>query len=124
MNPRWARLSLLGWEEVKTSNQLMLVAVIAAVLGVALGYLLGFRSSGALRDPSDVYVATASHTKTYVSIAHLLRKGNQQEALKLADAMIDVGTASLNPVPRELDTEDKAHLANVLSAVHRYRQAR
>jgi hypothetical protein len=118
------RLSLLGWEEVKTSNQLMLVAVIAAVLGVALGYLLGFRSSGALRDLSDVYVATASHTKTYVSIAHLLRNGNEQEALKLADAMIDVGTASLNPVPRELDAEDKAHLVNVLSAVHQYRQPR
>jgi len=103
------------------SKQLILVGVIAGVLGVAVGHLVGLKSNGALRDLSDVYVATAGHTKTYVSIAHLLRKGNHPEALKLADAMIDVGTSWLSPVPRELDAEDKVHLANVLSAVHQYR---
>jgi hypothetical protein len=103
------------------SKQLMLVGVIAGVIGVAIGYLVGLRSNGALRDLSDAYVATASHTKTYVSIAHLLRKGNHHEALKLADAMIDVGTSRLTPVPQQLDAEDKVHLANVLSAVHQYR---
>jgi len=41
----------------------------------------------------------------------------------LADAMIDVGTSSLSPVPRELDVDDKLHLTNVLSAVHQYRGA-
>ena len=106
------------------SKQLMLVGVIAAVLGVAAGYLVGLRSIGAFRDLSDVYVATAGHTKAYVIIAHQLRKGNHEEALKIADAMIDLGTSRLNPIPRELDAEDKAHLANVLSAVHQYRQAR
>lgn len=112
------------WAEFKVSKQLMLVSAIAAILGVAVGYLVGFRSIGAFRDLSDVHRATASHTKTYVSIAHLIRKGNQQGALKLADAMIDVGASSLNPVPQELDAEDKAHLSNVLSAVHQYRSAR
>ena len=109
--------------ELKVSKQLIFAGVIA-VLGVAVGYLVGLRNNGAFRDLSDIYVATAGHTKAYVLIAHLLRKGNQEEALKLADAMIDVGASRLNPVPRELDPEDKAHLANVLSAVHEYRQAR
>src|ERR1700756_2497931 len=105
------------------TKQVMLVGVVAAVLGVAVGYLAGLRSGGALRDLSDLYVATAGHTKTYVSIAHLLRKGNQHDALRLADAMIDVGTSWLKPMPRELDAEDKVHVANVLVAVEQYRGA-
>lgn len=105
------------------TRQVMLVGIVAAVLGVAVGYLTGLRSSGALRDLSDVYVATAAHTKTYVSISHLIRKGNQQEALKLADAMIDVGTSWLSPIPRELDAEDKQQVTNVLAAVDQYRRA-
>lgn len=103
------------------SKRPILVGVIAGILGVSAGYLVGIRSNMTLRDRSEVYVATASHTKTYVSIAHLIRKGNHREALKLADAMIDVGTSGLSPVPQELDAEDKVHLANVLSAVRQYR---
>src|SRR5437899_2463984 len=103
------------------SKRLILVGVIAGVFGVAAGYLVGLRSNMTLRDRSEVYVTTAVHTKTYVSIAHLLRKGNHQAALKLADAMIDAGDSWLSPVPRELDADDKAHLANVLSAVRQYR---
>ncbi|HYL25687.1 MAG TPA: hypothetical protein VEV21_14960 [Burkholderiales bacterium] len=105
------------------SKQLMLVGVVAAVLGGAIGYVAGLRT-GAANDRSGTYIATAGHTKTYVSIARLLRGGNPQEALKLADAMIDVGASWLSPMPHELDAEAKTLGANALSAVEQYRQAR
>jgi len=101
----------------------MLVGFIAAILGGVVGYAAGLKSSGFEHDFSDVHVATAYHTNMYVMIAHLLRRGNSQEALKAVDAMIDVGTSWLSPVPRELDGEDKAHVTKVLATVEQYRRA-
>ena len=102
----------------------VLVGVVAAVFGGVLGYAVGVKQTAASMDLSESYIGTAGHTKTYVSIAQLLRKGDTAEALKLTDAMVNAGASRLATVPPQLDNEAKAQVASSLAAIQQYRQAR
>jgi hypothetical protein len=106
------------------SKRLVITAVTAAVLAGAVGFVIGTKQGASSEALSDSYIGTAGHTKTYVSVAIFLRKGDTTEALKLLDAMINAGAARLADVPPNLDDDARNHIKGSLAAVQQYRQAR
>ena len=104
-------------------KRLMMTAVVAGVLGGLVGFVVGTHQSGRSEALSDSYIGTAGHTKTYVSVATLTRKGDITEALRLLDAMINAGAARLADVPSDLDNDARAHISSSLAAIQQYRQA-
>jgi uncharacterized membrane protein YeaQ/YmgE (transglycosylase-associated protein family) len=105
-------------------KRLMVTAVVAVVLGGLVGFFASTQQSGRSGALSDSYVGTAGHTKTYVSVATLIRKGDTTEALKLLDAMINAGAARLSDLPPDVDNDARAHITRSLAAVQQYRQSK
>ncbi len=101
------------------TTRLWIVAVIAGAVLATIGFAVGTRY-GDTEQLSDSYIGTAGHTKTYVSIARHLRKGETAEALKLADAMIDAGVILLKEPPSQLDSQAKTYIGESLAAVNEY----
>jgi hypothetical protein len=104
-----------------TSRLWIIVAVIAGAAGMAIGFVAGARHGGS-EQLSDSYVGTAGHTKTYVSIARYLRKGDTSEALTLADAMINAGVTLLKEPPSRLDDQAKTYISESLAVVREYQR--
>jgi hypothetical protein len=102
----------------------MITGVLAVVLGGLVGFVVGTHQSGRSEALSDSYIGTAGHTRTYVSVATLMRKGDTAEALRLLDAMINAGAARLADVPSDLDTDARGHVNNSLAAIQQYRQTK
>ena len=96
----------------------------AGVLGGVVGFLVGTQQSGRSEALSDSYIGTAGHTKTYVSVATLTRKGDTAEALRLLDAMVNAGAARLADAPSDLDNDARARISSSLAAIQQYRQAK
>ena len=105
-------------------KRLMMTTVVAAALGGLVGFTIGTHQGGRTEALSDSYIGTAGHTKTYVSVATLVRKGDTAEALRLLDAMIKAGAARLADAPSDLDNDARAHVKTSLAAVEQYRQTK
>ena len=102
--------------------RLIAVIAIAAAVGGVGGFWLGLNQGADRAALADSYIGTAGHTKTYVSVASLVRKGQSREALKLLDAMINAGASRLAHVPVGLDDEARQQVEKSLAAVNQYRQ--
>lgn len=103
------------------TTRVWIIAVIAGAALAATGFAVGTRFGGA-EVLSDSYIGTAGHTKTYVSIARLLRKGETTEALRLADAMIEAGVILLKEPPSQLDSQARTYISESLAVVNEYRR--
>ena len=105
-------------------KRLLMMGVLAVVLGGLIGFVVGTHQTGRSEALADSYIGTAGHTKTYVSIATLIRKGDTAEALRLLEAMINAGAARLADVPSDLDTDARGQVTNSLAAIQQYRQTK
>jgi hypothetical protein len=98
----------MSQREQSMSKQLLAAALIAVLAGGA-GFALGTKQGTTLKSLADSYIGTAGHTKTYISVATFLRKGDAPGALKLLDAMINAGALRLADVPPNLDADAQTH---------------